>query len=554
MKKKMLSLFLALALLSGLMTFTGCKKDEGAIEGDGKPLGKFDPPIEITYCKHTDAMYINIIEGLGYTETDNMWTKAYEEDLGIKLKMKFGGTDILAYMQQLTSVILMDDVPDFVSLLDGNFAYNTIKTMVDSDLAADIGSLYEVYASDRLKEIVNLAGMDIFKPCTFDGKLRGFPQITGAENNAYAYYWIRKDWLDNLNLDMPENLDELIEVMKSFTDSDPDGNGIKDTYGMGLADDFLTVNGMFFNGYGSYPKTWQKGSDGKLFYGTLATETKTALSKLKDLVSGGYATNPTGNGYGLMINDAIAGKVGIIPGMVHLGLSLNEAYKKNNDANFVAIPALNGTDKPLKVTAPFNAGWYYTVSSKCKHPEVIFKMVNLFIDKLESGSAEINAKYFDNEKGQSIWPVALMSAGYPGQTLDGAKMIVESIKSNTPPEIESKRITYDNVMKWVNEKNPDFWGWNALFGLEGSELLSEYFFENDIFQTSKFNAAPTNSMMLYKEDLDAFEIATMISIVTGEKPVEYFDTFVTEWLKSGGQEITDEVNEWNASYKDFLHK
>ncbi|WP_054949762.1 extracellular solute-binding protein [Numidum massiliense] len=50
--------------------------------------------------------------------------------------------------------------------------------------------------------------------------------------NVYRSYYIRKDWLDKLKLDIPKNYDEMIEVMRAFTFKDPDGNGKNDTYGM----------------------------------------------------------------------------------------------------------------------------------------------------------------------------------------------------------------------------------------------------------------------------------------------------------------------------------
>ncbi len=44
---------------------------------------------------------------------------------------------------------------------------------------------------------------------------------------------IRKDWLDKLGLKVPKTLDELLAVAKAFTENDPEGNGVKDTYGFG---------------------------------------------------------------------------------------------------------------------------------------------------------------------------------------------------------------------------------------------------------------------------------------------------------------------------------
>ncbi|GIP34800.1 hypothetical protein [Paenibacillus sp. J2TS4] len=52
----------------------------------------------------------------------------------------------------------------------------------------------------------------------------------------YVSYYVRKDWIDNLkakgvNVDIPTNYDEMIEVMKAFTFEDPDNNGKNDTKG-----------------------------------------------------------------------------------------------------------------------------------------------------------------------------------------------------------------------------------------------------------------------------------------------------------------------------------
>lgn len=35
-----------------------------------------------------------------------------------------------------------------------------------------------------------------------------------------------------------------------------------------------------------------------------------------------------------------------------------------------------------------------------------------------------------------------------------------------------------------------------------------------------------------------------ISIITGDKPVDSFDEFVSKWKSSGGDQLTKEANEW----------
>ena len=43
-------------------------------------------------------------------------------------------------------------------------------------------------------------------------------------------------------------------------------------------------------------------------------------------------------------------------------------------------------------------------------------------------------------------------------------------------------------------------------------------------------------------NLEKLENEMMVQIIMGEKPVDYFDEFVTQWNALGGQAITDEIN------------
>ena len=42
---------------------------------------------------------------------------------------------------------------------------------------------------------------------------------------------------------------------------------------------------------------------------------------------------------------------------------------------------------------------------------------------------------------------------------------------------------------------------------------------------------------------------TYIAIITGDKPISYFDEFVDKWRKAGGDTLEKEANEWYASIK-----
>ena len=72
---------------------------------------------------------------------------------------------------------------------------------------------------------------DSIRNTTIDGHIYGFASPGAIAKNEGLL--IRKDWLDNLGLEIPTTTDELLEVMRAFTFDDPDGNGLNDTYGYG---------------------------------------------------------------------------------------------------------------------------------------------------------------------------------------------------------------------------------------------------------------------------------------------------------------------------------
>ena len=62
----------------------------------------------------------------------------------------------------------------------------------------------------------------------FDNSTWGIGMAYGGSVFARSF---RQDWLDSLGLEVPDNVDELAEVARAFTENDPDGNGQNDTYG-----------------------------------------------------------------------------------------------------------------------------------------------------------------------------------------------------------------------------------------------------------------------------------------------------------------------------------
>ena len=59
-----------------------------------------------------------------------------------------------------------------------------------------------------------------------DGHVYEIPALnTGAELEAGFHIWLNYQWLDNLGLSEPKNLDEFHDVLTAFKEQDANGNG-----------------------------------------------------------------------------------------------------------------------------------------------------------------------------------------------------------------------------------------------------------------------------------------------------------------------------------------
>ena len=97
-----------------------------------------------------------------------------------------------------------------------------ISLMVSRDIAIPLDEFID--NSDYIREF-NSDFLNALR--SHDGSIYGFP----ARDGGGCVTYVRKDWLDNLEMDIPRNWDDFYKMLYAFTYDDPDGNGIDDTRG-----------------------------------------------------------------------------------------------------------------------------------------------------------------------------------------------------------------------------------------------------------------------------------------------------------------------------------
>jgi putative aldouronate transport system substrate-binding protein len=58
----------------------------------------------------------------------------------------------------------------------------------------------------------------------------------------------------------------------------------------------------------------------------------------------------------------------------------------------------------------------------------------------------------------------------------------------------------------------------------------------------------------YLDDLRNKQMTAFCEIIKGDKPVDYFDTFVEEWHKQGGNDLLKEANEMLKVQNEIYRK
>ncbi|MCL2057776.1 MAG: extracellular solute-binding protein, partial [Oscillospiraceae bacterium] len=165
-----------------------------------------------------------------------------------------------------TAMLSAGNAPDIIN----DYAVEAFERFVIDESLLELTDLIDEHGPN----IRALVPQDVLDWGMHEGGLYALPKTRNETAVPNWMQFIRQDWLDNLGLDMPNNFDELYDVMYAFTFNDPDGNGEDDTYGYGAGSGESEGGGPGFGGierilclYGAMRDRWLPyGPDGSYDY------------------------------------------------------------------------------------------------------------------------------------------------------------------------------------------------------------------------------------------------------------------------------------------------
>ncbi len=446
-----------------------------------------------------------------------------------------------SYSDKLNLAIASGDIPD-VMIVDAI----QLQQLAEAGAIEDMTPYVEQYANEDLLENYNQTEGVALQAATVDGKVMGIPNVQ-PQADAPIMVFVRQDWLTKLGLEAPKTVDDVEAIAKAFIEQDPDGNGEADTFGLtGTMNPVQVPSNLhgfdaIFNAYGSFPTLFYKNAEGKVVYGSVQPETKDALARLAQMYTDGiidpeFATKDTGKS-----NEIIAsGKGGIMMGpVVDLLVAAGRCREQRPECRLAALP---GQDKNGKYT--FSMGGYtysYVVVKKgFAHPEAALKILNIQND-LSYGLNDAPQYYPNfNEIWNLLFPVPfLIEQPYVVERM--GREYKQAVDGTLDPATfsEAMKLEFEQIKTDMAAPRGDVPSWSTRMArLDAALLLAQGYNEvrNDP-AAARIYPLDENWPSLKKMEEEA-----ILQIITGAQPVDYFDTFVTQWYENGGTALLEKMN------------
>jgi putative aldouronate transport system substrate-binding protein len=499
----------------------------------------YDPPIQMDSVITVDAT----VKFLGGNDIhNNVWTRAYEQQLGIKINYKWV-VDASMYDQKLSLSVNSGEIPDMFMVSPAQ-----LRLFHEAGLLADLTSVYEAEASAKTRDVLTQDPVSL-QAGTIDGKLWGIP-LTDAAVASATMLWIRQDWMDRLGVGAPTSMVDVLEISRLFTEQDPNGTGVNDTIGLcvtkSLWGAIANLQG-FFNGYHAYPGIWYE-SDGELVYGSVQPEMRAALLALQEMYTKGQIDREFGVKDINQVSETIAqGKCGMAFGVWWIPYHpLNLSQQNDPYAYWTAFPIPSVDATPAKSQYRSAIGAFLVVRNGYANPEALIRMVNFWADNiLQSQDDDLRRVLLGDIDTPDVvlykyTPVVVWE---PNAIIDGGKKLREAIARKDPSSLDLEaQWRYRIIQAYFEQGTLEAWVEVATNGPNGSTSILEQI-QEERGMLDLFFGAPTPAMAEKMPTLQTMEEVMITKIIMGDS-IDMFDQFVQDWRRLGGTEIAKEVNLW----------
>lgn len=398
MKKNILAMVTAALMLSTLVTGCGGSNDSSGKEtskesgssasassqtaessasgsedsGDATPTEAYtlplsDETITLTLWKPMNSNLSNIVDSYA----DNICFMELEKRTNVHLEFQ-----IPAVGQEVTNYNLMiasGDLCDIIHNANGTYAYpDGLDAAVADGYFLDLTDLIAQYAPNY--QATRTRDDFLTKASTTDGGiLAAMYQIPTREQGPFLGYYVRKDWLEQCNLDLPVTYADWEEMLVAFKEQ----CGATAPLSLG-PNGYDSYNNALSSGYDVSYTFYQV--DNVVKYGPIEDSWKEYLTMMNGWYNKGLIDPDYMSGTSILVDTSMvtSNKTGAFPSLYTL-VAMYEAMDTDQpDCDIYPVPApVKNEGDTAKIRANnFAIGGYYTVSADCEYPEIAVEWID----------------------------------------------------------------------------------------------------------------------------------------------------------------------------------
>lgn len=367
---------------------------------------------------------------------------------------------------------------------------------------------------------------DIRKGATFpDGNIYSIPTIYDPEFTSVIMghkLWIRQDWLDQLEMDMPETIDDFYKYLKEVKETDLNKNGKHDEvpYGAtsigGIRDVLKGAFGVGNRGY-KHPYIDQDPETGDVRFYPISDGYKELLTYLNKLFSEGLIQE---NIYTIDANQSYGmGSEGLYGSTV---FTSTETTYGEIGKRYVGAPALEGPGGKAfnRATSPLAHMGGFVVTDKNENIPATLRWLD----------------YFYSEEGATLFFMGVEGETYEvneNGELQYLDKITNSSEGLTMEQELSKYITwlgggYPGIVREATFKGAE----SLPSSVEAAENLVPYMPE-EIWPSFTYTIDENNILSALQADIHKYVDEMQDKFITGKEPFSKWDSYVKEIEKMG---------------------
>ena len=216
------------------------------------------------------------------TKTVDNW-KAVEDATNVKLDWQLISAQVKD--EQFNLIMASGNLPDVMAFYEGQGGFSSVNKFGSQGAFLPLEDLITQHAPNLKKALLDDQAVKEALIAS-DGHIYYIPMLSAL--NAARGWFIRYDWLQAVDKQVPTTTEELYDVLVAFRDGDPNGNGIKDEIPMIFrrrGDDAFYNLGALAYAFDADPEWVVR--DGKVAYGPVEKQYQDYLAYIAKLYAEG---------------------------------------------------------------------------------------------------------------------------------------------------------------------------------------------------------------------------------------------------------------------------